>query len=228
MYVRSKVVDTAFGDVDENEYWTQLEDQVNGLVDGWWVTSEQIQNALNNLGLTAQDAANNASDALDAAWQEMAEHLRAFAQGPEYTQMSSYFQQQMDGYFQGMIEGIDQSAEVTTDKLSQMAMSLKQRQEQLFEIASDPKLKSLFTQYDDMLSEAGPQDLDALNGLVEQINAILDEKNKLLSNEEQLPKLQVFDLQSLDEAQQQLYDATVLAEGLQKVYDKIAQANAAK
>lgn len=92
MYVRSKVVDTAFGDVDENEYWTQLEDQVNGLVDGWWVTSEQIQNALNNLGLTAQDAANNASDALDAAWRQMAEHLRAFAEGPKYTRMPGYFQ----------------------------------------------------------------------------------------------------------------------------------------
>lgn len=226
--MRGKVVETAFGDVDESEYWTKLEDQINGLVDGWWVTGEQLQNALNNLGTTAQESVSNASGTLDAAWREMTEHLRAFAQGPEYMQMPDYFQQQMDDYFAGMIEGIDQSAEVTTDKLSQMAMRLKQRQAQLFEIASDPKLGDLFAQYDDMLGAAGSQDLDALNGLVEQINTILDAKNKLLSKEDQLPKLQVFDPQSLDEAQQQLYDATVLAEGLQKAYDKIAQANEAK
>lgn len=134
----------------------------------------------------------------------------------------------MDDSFQSMIAGIDQGAEVTADKLSQMAMNLKQRQEQLFEIASDPKLKSLFTQYDDMLSEAGPQDLDALNEIILEINTLLQEKNMLLAEQDKLPELKLMDPQSLDDAQQQLYDATALAEGLQKAYAKIAQANAAE
>ena len=54
---------------DELLYWQGINEQMLDLVDDWWKTDEEIVNALDNLGLSAQEASSNAADALDTAWQ---------------------------------------------------------------------------------------------------------------------------------------------------------------
>ena len=114
---------------DELLYWQGINEQMLDLVDGWWKTDEEIVNALDNLGLSAQEASSNAADAVDTAWQTIEDSLHVFVEGPKTTQMNPYFQGILEDYFDQTIAGIDKEAEVTSEQLTQIAADLKAKQE---------------------------------------------------------------------------------------------------
>lgn len=175
---------------DELLYWQGINEQMLDLVDGWWKTDEEIVNALDNLGLSAQEASSNAADALDTAWQTIEDSLHVFVEGPKTTQMNPYFQGILEDYFDQTIAGIDKEAEVTSEQLTQIAADLKAKQEELYGIfMGDDRMRTLMGQYYDELTSDAP-DLEFLNDLIDQINEIIQEKNELLDgNSEPLPLL---------------------------------------
>ena len=99
-YVRGKIVE--YSDVDHVQdqiYWAGLDDQLMSLADGWFVHTDELVAALDNLGLSAQEASANAADDLDAAWQTVEDSLHVFIEGPKTTAMPDYFRDVLEGYF---------------------------------------------------------------------------------------------------------------------------------
>ena len=83
-YVRGKIVE--YSDVDHVQdqiYWAELDDQLMSLADGWFVRTDELVAALDNLGLSAQEASANAADNLDAAWQTVEDSLHCSLKAPK-------------------------------------------------------------------------------------------------------------------------------------------------
>ena len=200
-YVRGKIVE--YSDVDHVQdqiYWAGLDDQLMSLADGWLVHTDELVAALDNLGLSAQEASANAADNLDAAWQTVEDSLHVFIEGPKTTAMPDYFRDVLEGYFDQSMAGIDREAEVTSEQLTAIAADLKAKQEELYAFMQDnPRLHGLLNQYEEELQSAEP-DLEAANALIEQINEILASYNTLReAGEEPLPLLPELTAEGLQE-----------------------------
>ena len=181
-------------------YWAGLDDQLMSLADGWLVHTDELVAALDNLGLSAQEASANAADNLDAAWQTVEDSLHVFIEGPKTTAMPDYFRDVLEGYFDQSMAGIDREAEVTSEQLTAIAADLKAKQEELYAFMQDnPRLHGLLNQYEEELQSAEP-DLEAANALIEQINEILASYNTLReAGEEPLPLLPELTAEGLQE-----------------------------
>lgn len=224
-YVRGKIVE--YSDVDHVQdqiYWAGLDDQLMSLVDGWFVRTDELVAALDNLGLSAQEASANAADNLDAAWQTVEDSLHVFIEGPKTTAMPDYFRDVLEGYFDQTIAGIDREAEVTSEQLTAIAADLKAKQEELYAFMQDnPRLHGLLNQYEEELQSAEP-DLEAANALIEQINEILASYNALReAGEEPLPLLPELTAEGLQEIRAEA-EAAVEALDTTDIYKGLAMA----
>lgn len=224
-YVRSKIVE--YSDVDHVQdqiYWAGLDDQLMSLVDGWFVRTDELVAALDNLGLSAQEASANAADNLDAAWQTVEDSLHVFIEGPKTTAMPDYFRDVLEGYFDQSMAGIDREAEVTSEQLTAIAADLKAKQEELYAFMQDnPRLHGLLNQYEEELQSAEP-DLEAANALIEQINEILASYNALReAGEEPLPLLPELTAEGLQEIRAEA-EAAVEALDTTDIYKGLAMA----
>lgn len=224
-YVRGKIVE--YSDVDHVQdqiYWAGLDDQLMSLVDGWFVRTDELVAALDNLGLSAQEASANAADNLDAAWQTVEDSLHVFIEGPKTTAMPDYFRDVLEGYFDQSMAGIDREAEVTSEQLTAIAADLKAKQEELYAFMQDnPRLHGLLNQYEEELQSAEP-DLEAANALIEQINEILASYNALReAGEEPLPLLPELTAEGLQEIRAEA-EAAVEALDTTDIYKGLAMA----
>ena len=224
-YVRSKIVE--YSDVDHVQdqiYWAGLDDQLMSLADGWLVHTDELVAALDNLGLSAQEASANAADNLDAAWQTVEDSLHVFIEGPKTTAMPDYFRDVLEGYFDQSMAGIDREAEVTSEQLTAIAADLKAKQEELYAFMQDnPRLHGLLNQYEEELQSAEP-DLEAANALIEQINEILASYNALReAGEEPLPLLPELTAEGLQEIRAEA-EAAVEALDTTDIYKGLAMA----
>ena len=196
-------------------YWIQIQDQMLGLVDGWWKPTSAIVNALDNLGLSAQEASSNAADNLDTAWETVEDSLHVFIEGPKTSAMNPYFQSVLEDYFDATIAGIDKEAEVTSEQLTTIAAQLKAKQEELYGIfMGDERMRTLMDQYyEELLS--GTPDVETLNTLIEQINDIIETKNKLLPEGSQpLPLLPEITVETLAQINEELEETQELMTSL--------------
>ena len=224
-YVRGKIVE--YSDVDHVQdqiYWAGLDDQLMSLADGWFVHTDELVAALDNLGLSAQEASANAADDLDAAWQTVEDSLHVFIEGPKTTAMPDYFRDVLEGYFDQSMAGIDREAEVTSEQLTAIAADLKAKQEELYAFMQDnPRLHGLLNQYEEELQSAEP-DLEAANALIEQINEILASYNALReAGEEPLPLLPELTAEGLQEIRAEA-EAAVEALDTTDIYKGLAMA----
>lgn len=126
-------------DIKEMERWMRVLNTYSALLsEGAGIfTIPPVEPKFHELEANAVGVAQNAADALDEVWNEIAAHLEVFAKSPLYGQMSEVFQQQMDNFFDEIVGGIDRTKEITKDDLMGLSAELSTIQTELYNLSQN-------------------------------------------------------------------------------------------